>query len=291
MATDEVEEFGPFVRRKILGKALRKLRGSIEIKAAAKYSGLSESTISRMERGKQAIVPRTVRVLCQLYEVGAPEVDMLVRQAEESNSRGLLPLDSDTAPDWSAPFFEMEAEAVAIWTFECSTVPGLLQVPDYIRALAAAAEVEGVDQASVELREARQRRLGGANPPRFHAVLDEAVLRRVVGGPAVMAAQIEHLISMADRDHITLQLLAFAAGAHIAMTGAFTMLRYPDELDMNVVFLEHDHAALMAERPTDLARYARMFDRLCVVALSPEETRAFLVNLAAQYWASGRGAG
>lgn len=291
MVTEPVDEFGPFVRRKILGKELRKLRGDTEIKAAAKYAGLSEASISRIERGKQTILPRTVRTLCQLYEVGAPQVDMLMRQAEESNDRGLLPLDSDTAPDWSAPFFEMEAEASEIWTYQAQSVPGLLQCPNYIRAIVTAAEVTGADpESSVELRTARQRRLTSTRPPKLHAVLDEAVVRRPVGGPEAMADQLDHLVTMSDLAHITLQVLPFDAGAHIAMTGSFTMLRFPDELEMNAVFLEHDHAGLMAERPRDIARYGHMFERLCVESLSPQDSRALLDSLATQYRASGRGA-
>lgn len=274
-------EFGPYVRRKILGKRLRILRGDIEMKAAARYAGLSEASISRMERGKQVIMPRTVRTLCQLYEVGAPEVDMLVRQADESNERGLLSLDSENIPNWSETFLEMEAEAFEIWTYQGELVPGLLQVPGYIRAVAAAAEVDGADlDAYVELRRARQRRLTSDAPLRLHAVLNEAVVHRVVGGVDVMAGQIRHLVELSRLRHITVQVLPFSVGAHIAMTGAFTMLRFPDELEMNAVFLEHDHAGLTAEKPADIARYSLMFERLTEVALSPTATRKLLVSLA-----------
>lgn len=278
------QEFGPFLRRRILGKELRRLRGSRKRAEVARYAGLSEASISRIENGKQAILPRTVRMLCQVYGVGAPQVDMLVRQAEQSNERGVINLDTDFAPDWSAPFFEMEADASEVWTFEVQTVPGLLQVPDYIRALVRAADSPGADPDQVvSVRASRQRRLTGNRPLRLRAVMDEAALARPVGGNAVMVEQVEHLVRMADLDNVELRVLPFSAGAHIAMTGSFTMLRFPDELEIGAVYLEHDHAGTMAERPSDLTRYTYMFERLCVAALSPEESRSRLVSLAEQY--------
>jgi transcriptional regulator with XRE-family HTH domain len=290
--SDDQQEFGPFLRRLILGKELRKLRGDRKLKEVAHYAGISEASISRIESGKQVILPRTVRALCQVYEVGAPQVDMLVRQAEQSNERGVITLDADFAPDWSAPFFEMEADASEVWTFEAQAVPGLLQVPGYIAALVHAAESRGADPNQIiSVRATRQRRLAGNRPLRLRVVLDEAVVTRPVGGPLVMAEQVSHLAEMAGLDHVDLRLLPFSAGAHIAMTGSFTMLRFPDELDIGAVYLEHDHAGTMAERPSDLARYSYMFERLGTAALNREETRSRLVSLAEHYRASGRGSG
>lgn len=173
--------------------------------AAAKYAGLKGPSISRIENGKQAILPRTVRLLCQCYDIGAPTIDMLMRQAEESNDRAWYTMYSDTVPSWVESFLGLETEAEEVWTYEAELVPGLLQTPEY--------------------------------PPRLHTVLNEAVLMRPVGGPSVMATQLRHLIEMNKHDNITIQVLAFEAGAHVAMTGAFTMLRFPDELEMNAVFL------------------------------------------------------
>lgn len=284
-------EYGPHVRRRILGRQLRLLRGQRGLKEVAAYTGISDSSISRIERGKQVILDKTVKALCQMYEVGPPESDMLIRQARESDDRGLL-LDSDSAPDWAAPFIALEAEAQEIWTFQAQSIPGLLQTPDYIRALVAAAEVRGADpEGSVELRTSRQKRLTSPRPAQFHAILDEGVLRRVCADESMAVQQINRLIEMQLLTNVTVQVLPFAVGAHVAMTGSFTMLRFPDELDMNVVFLEHDHAGLMAERPQDLNRYAHMFESLRKIALSPEATSEWLASLAVQYRASGRGSG
>jgi transcriptional regulator with XRE-family HTH domain len=282
------DEIGPYVRRKLLGRQLRSYRehAGISQESAAKYAGLKGASISRIENGKQAILPRTVRLLCQCYTVGAPTVDMLMRQAEESNDRAWYAMYSDTVPHWVESFLGLESEATEVWTYEAELVPGLLQTPDYVRAVAAAAQLDATDadiRRSVDLRLARQRRLASDHPPRLHSVLNEAVLMRPVGGPQTMAAQLRHLIDMTEQGNITVQVLPFSAGEHVAMTGAFTMLRFPDELEMNAVFLEHDHGATSAERPADLHRYGRMFERLTSHALSPAQTRERLATLEGEY--------
>jgi transcriptional regulator with XRE-family HTH domain len=283
-ADDEAELIpGPYVRRKLLGRQLRELReqAGIQQDVAAKHAGFKAASISRMENGKQAITGRSVRLLCQCYDVGAPMSDMLIRQAEESNNKAWYSMYADTVPSWVESFLGLESEATEVWTYESELIPGLLQTPDYVRQLAAQARMNGGDlQRSVELRIARQQRLDGPNPPRLHAILNESVVRRPVGD---MAEQIGHLLAMGDREKITIQVLPFKAGPHIAMTGAFTMLRFPDELAMNAVFLEHDHGATSAERPADIERYNAMFERLVEQALSPAETREMLATLASEY--------
>jgi transcriptional regulator with XRE-family HTH domain len=282
------EEIGPYVRRKLLGRQLRQFReqAGVSQEGAAKFTGLKGPSISRIENGKQAILPRTVRLLCQCYDIGAPTVDMLMRQAEESADRAWYTMYSDTVPHWVESFLGLEAEATEVWCYEAQLVPGLLQTPEYVRAIAAAAQLDSTDaeiERSVELRLARQRRLASTNPPQLKAVLDETVIRRPVGGPAAMAAQLRHLQEMSEHDNITIQVLAFGAGEHVAMTGAFTMLRFPDELAMNAVFLEHDHGATSAERPTDLDRYGRMFERLSSTALTTDRTQDLLATLVGEY--------
>lgn len=282
------DEIGPYVRRKLLGRQLRAFRdqAGVSQESAAKYAGLKGASISRIENGKQAILPRTVRLLCQCYDVGAPTMDMLIRQAEESNDRAWYAMYSDTVPHWVESFLGLESESSEVWSYESECVPGLLQTPEYVQAVAGAAQLDATDaeiHRSVELRLARQRRLVSDRPPRLHSVLNEAVLMRPVGGRRAMAGQLRHLLDMSEQDNITVQVLAFGTGEHVAMTGAFTMLRFPDELEMNAVFLEHDHGATSAERPIDLDRYGRMFERLVSRALSPDQTRDRLATLVAEY--------
>src|SRR5262245_15527561 len=278
MDTDDLSP-GSLVRRWPLGKRLRELREGARKSQddAAAYLGVRRPTISRIENGRFAILPKNVRFLCQLYEVGAPEVDMLVRQAEESNERGWWLSYRDTMPDWFGTYVGFEADAKEIRTYQPELVPGLLQDPNYTRALRAAfgspspADIE----RSVEFRLERQRRFD-ARPPAYHVILNEAVVRRPVGD---MAAQLRHLVEIADRDDITMQMLPFSAGPHRGMKGPFSLITLPDEPAPNFVYIEHDDGATYLERPSDLARYTTGFDALAAQALSPEATKELMASL------------
>lgn len=275
---------GPTVRRRQLGRKLRELRLAAGKKPeeVAAYLGVQRPTVTRIEQGKQAILPKNVRLICQICDVGAPLLDTLLRLAEEAGERGWWVSYSDTMPDWFGDYVGLEADAEEIWGYESEFVPGLLQLPAYIRAVTQAAHPHKSDDEldlSVQFRTARQERLESANPPRLHLVVNEAALVRAVGGSAVMADQIRHIIELAERPNITMQVLTLSAGAHSAMTGAFAMLRFPDDLGMNVVYLEHERGAGYLERPADLDRYGFIFQQLCAVALSPKATLTHLVSL------------
>ncbi len=275
---------GPTLRRRQLGKTLRNLRLEAGRKPdeVATYLSVQRPTITRIEQGKQAILPRNVRLMCQLYGVGAPMMDTLLRLAEEAGERGWWVAYSDTMPDWFADYVGLEGDAEEIWSYESEFIPGLMQIPAYIHALAEVGIVNEPDldvTQFVEFRTARQERLDSSSPPRLHLVINESALTRVTGGPAVMAAQVAHLRAMAKRPNITVQVLEFSSGAHAAMSGAFSMLRFPDDLGMNVVYLEHERGAGYLERPTDLEHYGRIFAQISASALSPEDTLTRLDSL------------
>lgn len=281
------EPEGLFTRRLMLGRELRRLRGDRTLKAVAAFTGLSDSSISRIERGKQKILPSNVRLLCQCYGIGAPQVDMLVRQAEESEDRRSLVLDSDSIADWSESFFDLLLAAEEIWTFEDALAPGMVQPAAYTKAVVDAGESGNVTaDGQIEVRGSlRQRLLNGGW--QYRVVLDEAIFRRVVGSREVMVDLCDELVELSGLPNVEIQVLRFEAGAHIAMTGPFTMLRFADELDMNRVFVELDHAVWSAEKPQDNDRYNFMFQRLREQALSGEKSRDWLVSLAEYYRASG----
>lgn len=277
---------GPTMRRRQLGKTLRKLRIEAGRKPdeVAAYLSVKRPTVTRIEQGKQAILPRNVRLMCQLYGVGAPMVDTLIRLAEEAGERGWWVAYSDTMPDWFADYVGLEGDAEEIWSYESEFVPGLLQIPAYIEALAQVgiANEPGLDVAQfVRFRTARQERLDSDTPPRLHFVINEAALVRAVGGGEVMGRQVAHLRALASRETITIQVLELSAGAHAAMSGAFSMLRFPEDLGMNVVYLEHERGAGYLERPTDLDHYASIFAQVSAIALSPEKSMAYLSSLEA----------
>ncbi|RKT82701.1 Helix-turn-helix domain-containing protein [Saccharopolyspora antimicrobica] len=280
------EDAGPNLRRRHLGRVLREIRQGQgkSLKEAATWSGLREGTISKMENGKQAIMPRNVRLLCQYYDVGSPRADLLVRLADEANQRGWWDFYSDTMPEWFEQFVGLESDATELWNYNPSVVDGLLQTSDYAEALIEASLPQSTDadlRRSVELRAARQSRLNrDSHPTHLHVVLDEAVLHRVVGSTNVMRDQLEHLTEAASRPNITIQIMPFRAGAHPAMKGPFSLLRFPETLDMDAVYLENERGAIWLERPADITHYTTVFKAMRQQALSPEETLDQVVNLA-----------
>ena len=281
------EPEGQFTRRKMLGADLRQLRGDRKLKEVAEFTGISESSISRMENGKQKITPASVRLLCQCYGVGAPELDMLRRQAEESDDRASVVIDDDSVADWAKAIADLQHDSDETRGYQIKLIPGPLQTPAYTGAVVAAGDTDQVSADGVVRRRKAQRQRLLQGDWVYWAILDEAALRTVVGDPITMAEQAEDLAQVAALPNVTLQVVPFEAGAHIAMTGPFTMLRYRGSEVLNVVFVELDHAVWSAEKPRDLDRYSRMFDRLAKIALSPDRSRAWLVSLGKYYRANG----
>lgn len=151
---------------------------------------------------------------------------------------------------------------------------GLLQTPAYARALADADPAFAPSDVErwVQLRITRQEVLTRAEPVTLHAVLDEAALRRAVGGPSVMREQLAHLLAAAARPNITLQVAPFATGAHSALAGPFVILSFPEGTDTDVIYVENQTGGLYLEKDHEVARYHQTFDRLQTAAASPEES-------------------
>jgi hypothetical protein len=169
-------------------------------------------------------------------------------------------------------------------TLETTVVPGLLQTPEYARAVTRAAADGLPDErldTLVEVRLARQDVLRAQPPLRLSAVLDEAVLRREVGGPGVMARQLARLVEAARLPHVRLQVLPFAAGAHIGVTGPFVIFSFSSTSDLDVVVLDHLTSSLHLERKEDLEAYTEAFNALLIHALSPEDSLDFIAATAA----------
>lgn len=244
---------------------------------------LQPGTISKIENGRQAILPRNVKLILQACGVGAPTMDTLIRLAEESDDVGWWAAFSDTIPDWFATYVDLESDADQIWKYTSELVDGLLQTPEYAEAVTRAAYPNLTDdevRRSVELRLARQARLGRENPAELHVVTSEAALRWAVGGEDVMRGQLRHLAAVARRPNIHIQVLPFSVGAHPGMKSPFVLLRFPEGFDdMDCVYLENENGELWQERPGDIARYTDVFNRLRSMALSPEETITFVDRL------------
>ena len=278
---------GPTVRRRQLGLELRRLRETAAKtpKEAAEWLEITPPTLSKIELGRQAIKGTHVRLLAQLYNVGAPELDTLLRLAREANQRGWWAAYGDTVPDFVRSYLGLEEDAAELWAYESGLVFGLFQTPTYTEAITAVTRPHAdYDEIArlVEFRTARQQRIFAAQSPALRVILDEAVLHRVVGGPQVMRQQLEHLVDLVRSPHITVAVLPFDAGEHPSIGSAFTLLRFADAESMNCVYLEHHLGALYLERPADIERYTAMFEQLDDSVLSPDESLRLMTTLASE---------
>ncbi|MFD6168896.1 helix-turn-helix domain-containing protein [Streptomyces coeruleorubidus] len=282
-------QHGPAVRRRKLGAELRALRTSAGLTSgeAARLVGWHQSKVSRIETGTSGVKPADVRLLLDAYTVADTqlrELLMMLAGSDDSGGRhhwwhayrGVLP---PTYRD----FISLESQAGAMRTLETTVVPGLLQTPEYARAVTKAA-VESLSEdrldTLVEVRLARQDVLRVDPPLELSAVLDEAVLRREVGGPGVMARQLERLVEAARLPQVRLQVLPFAAGAHIGVTGPFVIFSFSNTSDLDVVVLDHLTSSLYLERKEDLQAYTEAFNALQIHALSPEDSLDFIAGTA-----------
>ncbi len=281
-----VRKVGPTIRRWQLGNELRTYResASVTLRTAAAEIEVQAATLSKIEGGKQAIRGTYIKLLSPVYRIPDDERIRLLALAEEANQPGWWVTFGKLVPDWFKLFLGYEADASDLRTYEGELVPGLLQTADYARAVALANRPNSTDSEldrQVELRRVRQQRLTSDDPPNFHAVLNEAVLLRHVGGRAVMREQLQHLAELAGLPHVTIEVLPFTAGAHPAMTAPFLMLGFEAEPRMNTVYLENGRGSLYLEKRLDLDRYTAMFTQLCELALDPQESSKQIARVAA----------
>lgn len=272
---------GPTVRRLQLGARLRALREARGIsRADAGYLiRSSESKISRMELGRVSFKQRDVEDLLKLYEVDDPaERDRLTALAREANTPGWWHPYSDVLTTWFQNYLDLEQSAELIRTYEVQFVPGLLQTDAYARAVIALdtqAEEPDVNRRA-ELRMARQQVLARPGGPRLWAVLDEAVLRRPIGGHAVLVDQVKFLLDASRRTNVRLQIIPFARGGHSAVGGAFTILRFAHPDVSDIVYIEHLTSGLYLDKREDVDRYSEAMSRLIIEADPPEQTESIL---------------
>ncbi|WP_443056576.1 helix-turn-helix domain-containing protein [Streptomyces sp. MUM 178J] len=276
---------GSVVRRILLGSQLRRLRETRGItREAAGYSiRASESKISRMELGRVSFKARDVEDLLTLYGVSDDtERQALLGLAKEANVAGWWHSFSDVLPGWFQTYIGLEGAASLIRIYEVQFVHGLLQTESYAHAVVArgmpgapAAEIE----RRVALRLERQKALVSERAPHFHAVLDEAALRRPYGDRAVMQAQLKHLIEISEQPNITLQVMPFSFGGHAGESGAFTMLRFPESDLSDLVYLEQLTSALYLDKREDVAQYERVMERLQQDSPDPAGSRDLLRGL------------
>jgi transcriptional regulator with XRE-family HTH domain len=283
-ATRVPEVRSPTVRRRELGALLRTLRTEqgLTVEQVAERLLCSPSKVSRMETGHRGATLRDVRDLCDLYEVrGDAERDRMMELAREGKQQGWW--QSYDLP-W-ATYIGLETEAVSVTEYKSSLVPGLLQTADYMRAVVEAVvpalSADEVNQR-VEVRLTRQHRLVQDEPLVLRAVLDEAVLHRAVGGPAVMAAQLRRVIEAASMPNVTVQVVPYDIGAHPAAESNFNLLEFTPPVP-DVVYVEGLMGFMYLEQPQDLARYRQIFQHLQILALSEQGSMELIARIKNSY--------
>lgn len=276
---------GPTVLRRLLGAQLRRLRErqGITREEAGYAIRASGSKMSRLELGRVGFKERDVADLLTLYGVtDTRDRETLLALAQDANSPGWWHRYGDVLPSWFETYVGLEEAAALIRTYELQFIPGLLQTEDYARAVISlgnsSSPPEEIEQR-VSLRMTRQKILTTGAGPRLWAVVDEAALRRPIGGRDVMRGQIERLIEATKTPGIILQVLPFRVGGHTAEAGAFTILRFPESDLPDVVYVEQLTSALYLDRRDDVDAYMEAMERLCVVSAPPDNTAEILSRI------------
>jgi transcriptional regulator with XRE-family HTH domain len=266
---------GPTVRRRRLGSELRKLREASQYKLeeVAAELGVAPSTLSRIETGKAPTKSAYLNQMLEMYGVAdQAQRQVLVDMAREGHRKGWWSAYDDVLPSGFDIFVGLEAETTGIRSYENSVVHGLLQTEDYARAVLRELQprltAEQVER-QVDLRMARQRRLGEEPALDLWVIHDEAVVRRAVGGPAVMRGQLTQLLDAVSRPGITLQVLPFESGAHAGMRGPFSILEFADRSDSRVAHVESVGGFIYMEKEREVRVCSDAFDRLRAAALAP----------------------
>jgi transcriptional regulator with XRE-family HTH domain len=276
---------GPTALRMILGSQLRRLReeAGVTPDQAGYEIRASRSKISRMEHGRVGFKERDVADLLTLYAITDERVrDSMLSLARQASTPGWWSKYGDLLPDWFESYLGMEGAASVIRTFELQFVHGLFQTEAYARAVTMlghkAAPAEEIERR-VSLRLKRQDVLASPEPPRVWSVVDEAVLRRPVGGRAVMRAQLGRLAEAASLPRVTIQVVPFSRGGHAAAGGSFTILRFAEAELPDIVYLEQLTSALYLDRREDVEHYLEAMNELSAQVLTPGETARLLAEI------------
>jgi transcriptional regulator with XRE-family HTH domain len=269
---------GPTVLRILLGAQLRRLREGkrITLEDAGRVIRASHSKISRLETGRVGFKDRDISDLLTFYGVSNEDERTALRSlAQRANAPGWWHDYSDVLPTWFEAYVGLEEVATQVRAYEVQFVPGLLQSEDYARAvtlLGHSDELPRDIERRVRLRMARQAVLDKPDPPNVWAVVDEAVLRRPAGSPAVMHGQLKHLLDLAQRPNITIQVMPFQAGGHSAAGGPFSILRFAEPDLPDVVYLEQLTSALYLDKPEVVDSYLKVMERVCMEAATPADS-------------------
>ncbi|MFJ4683456.1 helix-turn-helix domain-containing protein [Streptomyces sp. NPDC091377] len=275
----------PTVGQVVLGRRLLDLRENAGLKReeAAKILRVAPATVRRMEMAEVALKIPYLQLLLKAYGIPEDEADAFVQLAEEANKPGWWQRFHDILPGWFSMYVSLEGAARLIRSYDPHFVPGLLQTEDYARGVLKAGAVGQTRPDDIErhvaLRMQRQALLTREDAPRLWVVMDETALRRSVGGPEVMRAQIDRLLEATELSHMTLQLIPFASGPHPGTYGPFVLFRFamPELPDM--VYSEYLTGAVYLDARAEVATYLEVMDRMAAQAATAQRTKEILRDL------------
>ncbi len=276
---------GSTVPRRQLGRYLRDQRNSqrMSVKTAAARLEWSEAKIWRIETGQVALRSFDVEAMCRVYGAPAELTRALMGLAKETKAKGWWHAYGDVIPEGFDVYIGLEEAASQLSWYEAELVPGLLQTEDYARAVIKVDKPD-VDDEEIErrvhLRIARQGLIRRHTaPPDLHVVLDEGILRRPVGGHAVMAAQLNSLTEVSELPNVALRIAPFDVGAHYGMTsGPFVILRFPlngngEESEPATVYVDGFTGDLYLDKPREVGQYMKAFEGIWRIALDEPTSR------------------
>ncbi len=266
----------PTVLRRQLGAELRRMREQAKRTVAwtADRLGWSESKVSRVETANIGIRRPDLERLLDLYGAPAAERDRLIALAGQARQRAWWEAYGETLFSSYETYIGFETEASVICTFEPTLVPGLLQTAEYAKAVVQIDYSDDPDLVSqrVSVRMARQEILTRDPAPQLYAILDEAVLRRPIGGPHVMRRQLLRLVEASELAMISIQVLPLSVGAHRALAGSFVLLEFPGDAEHPMVYCEGMTGGVFRSKPDDVSRYQESFEALRAAAMDPERS-------------------
>ncbi|OLB77464.1 MAG: transcriptional regulator [Actinobacteria bacterium 13_2_20CM_2_71_6] len=275
----------PTVRLRRLAAELRRLRAAASFtrEQVSDQTAINSATLYRIETAKVRPQRRTLMALLDMYGVkDETRRAEMIALSQRSTEPGWLQSYDSELPEQYTTYISFEADARSLRSYESLFVPGLLQTEDYARAVIAGGLPMDDDEMErrVEARVRRQAVLDKKKPLKLWAIVDEAALRRQVGGPKVMAAQLQRLIAAARKPHVTVQVVSYATGAHPGMHGSFAVMDFPDAADPDLVYIESLAGDLFLEREAEVRRYASIFEQLRAAAMNPADSVRLLNDLA-----------
>jgi transcriptional regulator with XRE-family HTH domain len=281
----------PSVRGRQLARELRELRAASGLTGdqIAAELGWSSAKVSRIENARTTVTPADLRKLLGLYQVTDIQAERLLDLARTAHERGWWQAYAESMEKGYATFISLESEATVMHSYHLTLIPGILQTEDYARAIITAGGPypHGEIDRRIRIRLTRQMRLDEKDPPAVWAVLDEAVLRRNIGGNRVMREQLAQLVSIAKKPNVNIQVLPYGSGVHSGVTGSYVVFGFAHPDDPNVVFLETLVGNLIVEDAVQVFKYDQSFDELRAKGLNVGDSVDFILQVADEYESRG----